>query len=275
VTDTLHKCVLCHKQDTTRMACVDCTERMRRQLLDLPEFYALAAGEYISSRQDAAGNAVSIGLSVAALDARSPREAIWALEAWELDWRETLSTFSTADAQLAQRKRKAERWAASESDDFTGVNLCGVVNFLLTHLDTSACEHPAIDEFAREVRVIHSRARIAAGEPPADVTIIECPADVERDGQIQACGMKLHLVNDHVDCPRCGSSWDFGRLVLVARSTGADIYRPGPLLAEHFGVSLRTLQRWRKEGLVRGKGASYHHGDIAAVLQGRTEMTTT
>jgi len=267
VSESLRKCVLCHHQDTHRFACVDCTSHLMGMLRDLPEFYALAAGEYVSSRQDAAGNAVSIGLSVAALDARSPREAIWALESWERDWRETLQAFGGADSEVAQRKRKAERWAESESPDFTGVNLCGVVNFLMIHLEAAACEHPAIDEFATELRVIHSRARGAAGEPAPDVTIIECPADYDKDGRTTVCGMRLHLVNDEVDCPRCGSAWSFGRLVLVARATGADIYRPGPMLAEHFGVSLRTLQRWRKDGLIRGKGASYHHGDIAAMLQ--------
>jgi hypothetical protein len=255
------------------MTCVSCTERIDAMLRDLPEFYALAAGEYVSSRQDTAGNAVSIGLSVVALDARSPRESIYALESWERDWRETLSAFRADDGDLQQRQRKAERWAKSESDDFTGVNLCGVVDWLRTHLELAAKEHPAIDEFALEVRQMHNRARGGAAEPLDDMLIIECPGDLEREGEIHRCGKELTIVGAGVRCCRCGTEWDVNRLAIVARSVGADIYRPGPMMADHFGISLRTLQRWRKDGLVRGKGASYHYGDVARVWDER-RMTT-
>ena len=266
----LHKCVLCHRQDTARMACVDCTTALDAMLGDLPEFYALTLGEYLASATGQKGSAISIGLNVGVLDGRTPRAAIWALESWERDWRETLPTFGhseTADAD--QRGRKAQRWADAESADFIGVNLCGVVDFLRVHLEVAATTHPAIDEFASELRAIHAEARAAAGESESDVTKVRCPADVERGGEVVACGALLHLAGEHCVCHSCGTDWDRPRLLLVARAAGSDVYAPLNVLAEHFAISPRTIQRWREAGLVRRKGASYHHGDIAAMVQDR------
>lgn len=268
----LTKCVLCSRQDTHREACVDCTENLRRMLTDLPEFYALAAAGYADTTRGGKGSAASIGINVSALDGRTPRDAIWKLEAWERDWRETLCTFGNHDhADIDQRKRKAARWADAESPDFTGVNLCGVVNFLTIHLDTAATEHPAINEFAAELRTIHTEARNHAGEGEGDVTKVECPADIERHGEIQRCGALLTLTGEHANCPRCGTDWDRPRLMLVARSVGADVYAPIGVLAEHVGKSKRTIQRWYEAGLIRRKGKSYHHGDIVAVIESQQD----
>jgi len=267
----LRNCVICRHQQTPRMACVDCTTAIDRMLADLPEFYALAAGEFEAASTGVGGNSIPLGLRIDALDGRAPRHAIWTLETWERDWRETLPAFGGADADLSQRKRKAQRWADATSSDFTGVNLCGVVDFLRIHLDGAACHHPAIDEFADEVRTIHAAARHAAGEDPDDVTIVLCPADRDRDGVVGACGARLTLAGEHVTCPRCGTDWDRPRLLLVARASGGDVYAPLKVLVEHFGVTSRTLQRWRKSGLVRGKGSAYHHGDVVAVLDGHAD----
>jgi hypothetical protein len=267
---TLRTCVICHRQQTPRMSCVDCTERIEAMLADIPQFYALAAGEFWSAGAQGApvtGNAERpIGLRVEALDARNPEAPLVALEAWEREWRLSLSTFAftprgddQADEDalsLAQRKRKAERWAASESMDVKGVSLCGVIDFLRLHLEAAAKEHPAIDEFADEVAQIHAQAKSAARIPVDTATVVECPGD-RPDGGEGLCGNRLKIVDDAATCPRCHTEWTFARLLMVARSTSAEIWQPAPVICEQLGISERTLRHWAQHGHVRRRGASY------------------
>lgn len=65
------RCLVCGK-DSNLLACVECFVTMHRQLGEIPEFYALASGEYWSqgvSNGGGGSNERSLGLRVEALDA--------------------------------------------------------------------------------------------------------------------------------------------------------------------------------------------------------------
>jgi hypothetical protein len=262
-----HPCVLCHIQSTPAFACYDCRRRMDDQLADLPELYIQAAGEYwATGGESGRGNERSLGLRVAALDGRAPFDTIAVLESWEIDWRESLSTFAGRDPDRAQRERKAERWADSESSDAVGVSLCGVVDFLRIHLEAAAAEHPAIDEFAAELRTLHRQAKAAARISSEPVTVVECPAD-HPDDPSRLCGKRLRLVADQAECPKCGASWSTSRLLLVASSTQAEVWQPAQTVSLILGVPERTLRHWAQRGHIRRRGSTLLWSSVVAHIE--------
>jgi hypothetical protein len=263
VTDQ-HPCVICTHQTTPHMACSACTERIREQLRDLPEFLALSAAEYwpVGGGKGGRSTEVSIGLRVEALDARTTREPLEVLESWEQAFRE--SWWDHEAPERAQRERKAARWADSDSADFHAVNLCGVVDWLSRQLDRIA-DHPAVDEFAQEVKALHKQAARAAREPREDVTVIACPAD----HGAALCGKPLRLEHEHVTCSRCGTDWDRPRLLIVARYADVEVWQPAGVVSEYLGIPPRTLSRWAQQGLVKRRGTSYLWSSVVShVAQG-------
>jgi hypothetical protein len=259
----LNPCTLCSHQQTHRAACVDCTEKIRQQLTDLPELLALSAEEYWPTGGGKGGRSteVSLGLRVEALSARTTREPLEVLESWERMFREE---WWDDHADTQQRERKAKRWADSDSNDFHAVNLCGVVDWLCRHLDRIA-DHPAVDDFAKEVRDLHREQARAAREPREDVTVIACPAD---HGDA-LCGKPLRLEHEHVTCSRCGTDWDRPRLLIVARYANVEVWQPAGVVSEYLGIPPRTLSRWAQQGLVKRRGTSYLWSSVVShVAQG-------
>ena len=263
------KCLVCGK-DSKRLACVECFVIMQRQLHDIPEYYALASGEYWSQGVSTGGggsNERSLGLRVEALDARSPRNVISALEEWERDWRETLEVFGNDEHALrSQRSRKAGEWNRADTRDLMGTSLVGVTRFLLKHLDSACNVHPAIDVFAQELHHIHRKIKAAAREPSEQVSIIECPADF---GQ-KICKAELRLSAGSIECAQCGTVWDQARLLMVAKSAGTDTWQPAGVISEHLGVPPSTLSSWARQGHVRRKGTSYLWSSVVAHLEQRS-----
>ena len=264
-------CVVCHTQTTPAFCCWDCQARLRDQLAELPVLYVECSQEFWPQGGGSSGRSPerTLGLRVAALDGRNPVDAIEKLESWERLLREELTP--TEDPDLAQRKRKAHRWSESESDDHTGVTLCGVVDWLIAHLDAICREFPAVDEFALEVREVHKAARSAARVPSEPVTVVECPAD-HPDDPSRLCGKRLRLVADQAECPRCGASWDVGRLLMVAASTKAEVWQPASVVSERLGVSDSTLRRWAKDGLVRRRSNNYLWSSVVEMLESRDRV---
>ena len=263
------KCLVCGK-DSKRLACVECFVIMQRQLHDIPEYYALSSGEYWSQGVSTGGggsNERSLGLRVEALDARSPRNVISALEEWERDWRETLEVFGNDEHALrSQRSRKAGEWNRADTRDLMGTSLVGVTRFLLKHLDSACLEHPAIDVFAQELHHMHRKIKAAAREPSEQVSIIECPADF---GQ-KICKAELRLSAGSIECAQCGTVWDQARLLMVAKSAGTDTWQPAGVISEHLGVPPSTLSSWARQGHVRRKGTSYLWSSVVAHLELRS-----
>lgn len=248
--------------------CDTCVKRMRNRLSELPELYALAAAEYWPAGRSDGGSGPerTIGLRVAALDARSASEATAVLEEWERDWRDLLGLVGERGPLVAQRARKAQDWNTSASRDLRGVTLVGVTKFLLAHLDQAVVKHPAIDEFARELGVLHKAARRAARDEVEPVTVVKCPAD-RPDGS--TCRAELRLVGDEVTCERCGSDWTRARLLLVAQSAAVDVWASADQVSLYLNVPAPTLRRWARQGRVRRRSGSYLWSSVVAAKAAR------
>ena len=274
IDESTSKCLVCGK-DSNHLACVECFVIMHRQLSEIPEYYALASGEYWSqgtSSNSGGSNERSLGLRVEALDARSPRNAISALEEWERDWRETLDVFGNDQHALrSQRSRKAGEWNRSDTRDLMGTSLVGVTRFLLKHLDSACNVHPAIDVFAQELHHIHRKIKAAAREPSEQVSIIECPADYQQG----ICKAELRLSKADIECHLCGTTWDQSRLLMVAKSAGTNTWQPAGVISEHLGVPPSTLSSWARQGHVRRKGTCYLWSSVVAHLEARATHVDT
>ena len=268
------ECVICGAK-STHFACGECVHKMRTMLKEIPEYYALASGEYWSqgvSNGAGGSNERSLGLRVEALDARSPRHAISALEEWERDWRETLDVFGNDQHSLrSQRSRKAGEWNRADTRDLMGTSLVGVTRFLLKHLDSACNMHPAIDVFAQELHHIHRKIKAAAREPSEQVSIIECPADFGKG----ICKAELRLTKGDIECVRCGTTWDQSRLLMVAKSAGTNTWQPAGVISEHLGVPPSTLSSWARQGHVKRKGTSYLWASVVVHLEAKTTHVDT
>lgn len=247
------------------MVCRRDYERMHDQLVAIPELYALASDEMLPG-QGAGGRSteVSLGLRVAALDLRAGGDVLERLALHERDWREHfgLDPVSAGNG----RQQALDRYARGR-DDAVGASLVGVVGFLLANLHLACRAHYAIDDFAHELGHLHAVARVAANIGQRPGWTVDCPAD--HAGGI--CGSRLRVTGEDyggsVECPRCRTSWDVGRLLRVVASTRqADVWLPADDLALHIGINERTVRKWHAKGLVRRQGGRYSLDDVRKVI---------
>ncbi len=242
----LGKCLICH-QDSNRYACHKCQQRMRRQLSEILENYALTAAELIpGSSSGIRGTERSIGVRVAALDLLGGFDIIPVLGMWERDWRET---FDLAEHERAGR---------------VPATLSGIVKFLTTFLPRACIEHPAIDDFARELRDAHTQTRIAARVTSYRVTMVGCPT-IDEEGV--ACAGEIPLrtyaatdteesVSESTYCRICGVTRSLETLLTIAIfDSEGEIWIDPEAASERLGVSQRKLRQ-----LVADKKITRSHG---------------
>jgi hypothetical protein len=246
-------CVICRRPSAQGYACAACEQRMADQLTDVLEFYALAAGELLpGSSTGARGTERSIGVRLAALDFRAGHDAVAILASWESEWREHYGL--SVEPMLARPAPALSRSVA----------------FLRGWLHRACEDHPAVDEFARELRDCWSEGQAAARvTPAASVTSIGCPADDERhdDG---ICGKRIGIDagERQVQCPRCKTVWDVPHLVLVALSTpGSQMWADPEAAARYFRVQPADLRRIAKAADVATSHGRYDLRGLHAAMQ--------
>ena len=145
------------------------------------------------------------------------------------------------------------------------------------------CRHPAVDEFAKEIRDCAVGLRRLIGDV-AEPVVGKCPA-VDPEGQQDACNGPLRLEYagpllgdpDAVNAPtalvcgRCGGRWDTDPATMVQflRVVQPQARFPVPRdwavrEYQHLGLSHALLRKWVQRGHVHG----YSDGqvDIVAVL---------
>lgn len=178
-----------------------CAERLTANLRDIPGHYALMGA--VLAPGTAGGRAHVSGTRTAPLpvrleplNLRARGGIITVLATWEADWRETRG--------LAEATR-----GISERD------LAGIVLSLRTHLPWAIEYHPAVQEFADEVRDIVQQCRAAAGLLPHMMRIGNCPALIGEE----TCGAVLYAdpMAEEIRC-RCGARWARGRWMMLGRA---------------------------------------------------------
>jgi hypothetical protein len=117
-------------------------------------------------------------------DQVGPLSVATVLDAWVRDWVET----------------------REQREHLPPANVVNLVEWLFDRLDWACDEHPAVDEFASDlrdtVRAVHSAQQLGgAGEK-----VGRCPM-VLRDDTRCAAPLRADPYMDRITCQRCGSSW--------------------------------------------------------------------
>ncbi len=251
-------CVICHHpQAIERMACTSCEITMSRQLTDIVEFYCLAEGELSpGSGTGARGTERGLGVRMSALDFLAGYDAVAILASWEGEWREH---YGLSIAPMIARPSPS---------------LNRSVAFLRAWLPRACDNHPAIDDFAHELRDCWSEGRSAARCSPPRNQSITCPAD-HPDDQARMCGYRIPIDADHthgiVTCKRCRTDWDVMHLMHVVISTpGAEFWADPEAAAGYSGVHQGQLKKWARRGLLDVSHGRYNLQQIRMATAGET-----
>jgi hypothetical protein len=88
-----------------------------------------------------------------------------------------------------------------------GADLTSIVGWLSNRLDWAFGNHPAIDEFARELKEMTKALKAIAREHDKGESAGRCPAKLRDETR---CNTRL-TVDPYINtitCRRCGTSWD-------------------------------------------------------------------
>lgn len=179
-----------------------CANRLADDLRAIPGLYALMGA--VLAPGSTGGNARVSGTRTAPLPVRLEPLSLRArggivtvMATWEADWRDV------------RGYAPAER-GDSERD------LAAVVLWLRAHLPWAIEAHPAVREFADEVRDVGRQCRAAAGMLPRMMQIGDCPALVDDE----ACGAALYAEPgaEEIRCRRCWTRWPRAHWMLLGKT---------------------------------------------------------
>ncbi|MEU3665780.1 hypothetical protein [Streptomyces virginiae] len=173
-------CELCLRPATSRVH-GGCQQKIRQNLLELPSLYAALADALEPSRRgdngrSSSGRTAPIPCNLEALDLRARGGIEGVLATWAAD--------------LCER----EQWQLPQYGTVEAA-VDGYADLLLRNLAMICDEHPAVREFAAELRQIAGQAeRLVTGEKPPRRIPVQCP-----------CGTVLRVTIDTpgARCPGC------------------------------------------------------------------------
>jgi hypothetical protein len=267
-----HACTIC-EHETQHMACPKCERTMHRQLREILDFVALAETNLIPG-SGAGGRSTErpLGIRIDALDLVAGFDVLPQLESWERLFREDykLAKYGEISGRRAQvvsvNLPRQESGSIPHQIAISGY-MSGTVTFLQQWLPRICENHPAVDEFARELRLLWRQAQAASGQSPRTSWNVACPSDTD-DGE---CGNRLKVNGEdfdgHVTCRHCHTTWPVQRLLLVAAtSTTSAIWLDPEAAARMYNVSTKTLQRWAKDGRIHKEHGRYDVRQIQQAL---------
>jgi hypothetical protein len=230
---------------------------MRQQLTELTTLMEQASANLIPGQGgDGRSTERTLGINISALDTAAGFDAINVLESWERLWREDygLAPYGEATSQLADTKPET--------------TLRHITTFLHTWLEKSCTEHPAISEFAYELRIIHKQSQQAAGQTQRAAWRVTCPAD----GTEGECGNTLLISGEDFDneitCRKCSTVWPVARLLhVVASSKHAELWLDPQAASEYLNCTPVTLRRWAKEGNIKREKGKYEIHSVIKAIQ--------
>lgn len=205
------KCVVCQRREADGpQVCRSCPPWLDGLLVEIVELYALAPSAVIPTRgggPKVSGSReapVPARLDVVDLldQARVPNPSDQAREHPE----DQIGHHSVATA-LDQWVRDWITYDWCHGDHLPVPTVSTLVGWLRVRLEDACDRHPAIDDFAVEIRQVRSilsgalRSTRHSGEP-----IGRCPIQFDSG---ERCGATLYAEPyvDHISCPRCGTNW--------------------------------------------------------------------
>lgn len=205
-------CPLC-KRPTEDGVHDRCRFAVDHRLEQIPGLYAALAAVLEPGR--AAGARVSgsrtppLPVRLEPLSLRGRGGIITILATWETDWRDR--------AGLAVIPARAGREQLLDSDQA----LADVIAFLRRQLGWAIAYHPAVDEFAEEVREIEKACRRALGLTENLMKIGRCPS-LDQDGR--PCGQRLDAdpYATAIRCTTCHAEWPRNQWLLLGRAMNTD-----------------------------------------------------
>ena len=267
------RCIICAKP-TDQMACGPWERKMHTQLSEILEFVALAETNLVPG-SGAGGRSTErpLGVRVDALDLVAGFDVLPQLESWERLFREDYHLSKYGEISGKRARVVVVTMPAHDGRSIPpqiAINgyICGTVTFLQQFLPR-ICEHPAVDEFATELRQLHRQAQAASGQSPRTSWAVACPSDVDDE----ECGNKLRINGEdfdgHVTCRRCKTTWQTQRLLLVAASSATSaIWLDPEAVGRMYNVSTKTLQRWARDGKIQRERGRYDIREIQEAISG-------
>jgi hypothetical protein len=164
--------------------CKICRDRLRADLAALPDAYALVDAEPVRGLSE---------IRSRAFESRPPLN-ITALSLLGPGW-------DTPPAVLATW---AQDWAGYLEHDQPDNTVTEVCRWLATRLDWACEHHPAIDEFATDLRRLTGELRAFAGKDRGE-RVGNCPRSYGDDH----CNTPLYVdpYVDEIECTRCHMKW--------------------------------------------------------------------
>lgn len=185
-------CVRCGYLGSSRL-CQGCTQAVDDRLAEMPGLYA-RLGSFLAPGSGTGGPSVKrveapLPARLGPLSLRGAGGIVGVLAAWESDWRDALC------------------WSPSPPRGRIENAVEEHVKFLRNNLLWCVDQHPALDEFTREIAELYATCRTEI-EGPSDVRPIGyCPTILDDDAP---CGARL-FANPYalsIRCRYCGTSWE-------------------------------------------------------------------
>jgi len=206
-------CPLCKRPVDDAHVHDRCRFAVDHRLGQIPGLYAALAAVLEPGR--AAGARVSgsrtppLPVQLEPLSLRGRGGIITILATWETDWRERRGWYAIPTHANLEQTLVGDQ------------ALAGIIDWLRDQLDWAIANHPAVDEFAGEVRDIVHQCHRAIGALENHMRIGTCPA-LDENGH--PCNSRLYAdpQADTIICRNCGADWPRDQWMILGRAMNTD-----------------------------------------------------
>ena len=217
---TEHLCVIDQRRPYDRaQVCNGCRLWLARTLADIVTLYALLPAQLAPTR--AQGQRVSgsreapLPLRVDPLDLTMPARTGTVHDMYG-DQTGHISVASRLDSWV-------QDWAITrgKSERLPDPTVVELGRWLLIRVDEACDDHPAVDEFAGEMRRLHSALRATVGIRSDRVYVGPCPVTDDKG----TCGATLTAdpYLDIIRCPRCDTMWSRDKWLWLGMTIREDV----------------------------------------------------